>query len=284
MKQIPIEKYHALGNDFIVIDLAKSRVAEGQKPAVARRVCDRHEGAGADGVVFFSMNRGRYTMRIFNADGSEAELSGNGLRILAHYLIRSGVTRKREFTVYSSVGSNSVIIRQRKGLVLESSVYLPAPKFATAAVPMKVKQEFFINAPFACDAGELIATAVNVGNPHLVVFVDNFEFEWREFGKVAEVAREFPEQVNVEFARIVSRKKVEHKIWERGAGETSASGSGAAAVAAAGVMIGLLDHEVMLHEPAGVLKASITSLSDPIMITGPSRFIYSGSFTFDKNA
>jgi len=283
MRTIAFDKFHALGNDFIVVDLGKVRLSEAQKSEITHRICDRRSGVGADGVLYLSRSRGRFMMRIFNADGSEAELSGNGLRILAHYLVRTRATRQKSFAIYSIAGRNDVTIHGRKGQSLDSSVQLPAPVFETKRVPMRVKSRYFISSPFTCEAGELIGTAVNVGNPHLVFFVDSFDFDWRVLGSIVETDRRFPQNTNVEFAHIKSRRSAEHRIWERGAGETSASGSGAAAVAAAGIVNGLLDHEVTVHEPAGELKISIPSLEGQITVTGPTAFIAHGSFIFESN-
>ncbi len=281
---IPFHKYHALGNDFIVIHKRLSRLTPAQMPRLVKSICDRHNGVGADGVVVYDEIRGKYKMRIFNADGGEAEISGNGLRILAHHIYSCAQVKQKKFEIESATGINEIRIVSGNSERITSSVSIGAANFHVRKVPMKVREQFFIRQPFKTQSGELLGTAVNVGNPHIVFFVDNFEFDWRSYGREVEVDRRFPQRTNVEFAVVKTRKQVEHRIWERGVGETSASGSGAAATVAAGIINGLLDSEVTVHEPAGDLKIRIASLDRPVVITGPSTYICTGGYWFERNA
>jgi diaminopimelate epimerase len=285
MKTIHFFKYQALENDFLVIDLstAKLRLSNRDKAGLTQNICDRHRGIGADGVIFSDFQNGRFLMRIFNADGSEAEVSGNGLRILAQYLYQNKFARGKSFVIHSATGDNQVLIVSSKGKFTVSRISLGKPQFALPQIPMVGATEFFISTSFAVTAGELVGTAVNVGNPHIVFFVDNFDFEWREFGKEVECDRRFPARTNVEFAIIKSRKQVVHQSWERGVGITRASGTGAASTVAAGIINGYLDHEVTVHEPAGELQISISSLDEDIFLTGPSEYVGEGSFIYGSN-
>ncbi len=281
---VPFHKYHALGNDFIVVHRKLAKLTPTQIPQMVKAICDRHNGVGADGVVIYDEVRGRFVMRIFNADGGEAEISGNGLRILAHHIYSCAEVKQKRFAIESAVGNNDVHIISNKAEQVVSSVTMAEPVFHTSRVPMKVRSRYFIHQPFKTAAGELLGTAVNVGNPHIVFFVDNFDFDWRAFGREVEVDKRFPQRTNVEFAVVKSRKRVEHRIWERGVGETSASGSGAASTVAAGVINGLLDSDVAVHEPAGKLQIRIDSLDGPVKITGPSTYICTGGYWFMRNA
>jgi diaminopimelate epimerase len=281
---VPFHKYHALGNDFIVIHKRLSKLAPVRMASFVRAICGRHSGVGADGVIVYDVIRGKYHMRIFNADGGEAEISGNGLRILAHHIYSCAEVKKKSFGIESTHGSNAIRIIRGASEELTSSVTIGAANFQARNVPMKVREEFFIRQPFKTASGELLGTAVNVGNPHIVFFVDNFEFDWRAFGREVEVEKRFPQRTNVEFAVVKTRKRIEHRIWERGVGETSASGTGAASTVAAGIINGLLDGQVTVQEPAGNLVINIAALDQPIIITGPSRYICTGGYWFERNA
>jgi diaminopimelate epimerase len=285
MKQIQFYKYQALENDFLVIDLSatRSKVNDRAKGRLTSDICDRHRGIGADGVIFFENLKKQFVMRIFNADGSEAEVSGNGLRILAQHVYQKKYATSKSFIIRSITGDNQITIVSSKAGSAVSRISLGRPRFALKEVPMRGDSQFFISSPLAVTAGELVGTAVNVGNPHIVFFVDNFDFDWQAFGKEVECDRRFPARTNVEFAIIESRHRVIHQSWERGVGVTRASGTGAASTAAAGIINGLLDHEVTVCEPAGQLEIAIASLEDDILLTGPSEFVGEGYFAYDSN-
>lgn len=281
---IAFHKYHALGNDFIVLHKRLSKLSPAQTPRLVRAICDRHNGVGADGVIIYDEVRRKYFMRIFNANGGEAEVSGNGLRILAHHIYSCAEDKLKKFIIESESGTHAVQINSGKAEQIVSSVTMSPPSFLVRQVPMKVRAQFFIRQTFKTKSGELLGTAVNVGNPHIVFFVDNFDFDWRAFGREVEIDKRFPQQTNVEFAVVKTRKRIEHRIWERGVGETSASGSGAASTVAAGIINGLLDNTVTVVEPAGKLTVRIDSLDQPIILTGPSTYICTGGYWFEHHA
>jgi diaminopimelate epimerase len=285
MKTIQFFKYQALENDFLVFgpSTAKLRLSDRARAGLTRSICDRHCGIGADGVIFSDIQNDRFLMRIFNADGSEAEISGNGLRILAQHLYQKKYAGSKSFVIHSLIGDNQVAIVSSKGRAFVSRISLGKPQFALPQIPMKGTTEFFISSPFAVTSGELIGTAVNVGNPHIVFFVDNFDFDWRAFGREVECDERFPARTNVEFAVIMSRKQIVHQSWERGVGVTRASGTGAASTVAAGIINGYLNHEVTVCEPAGELQISVASLDENIFLTGPSEYVGEGSFIYDSN-
>ncbi len=275
--RIPFLKYHALENDFLVLD-STPHLTGRILARIARHACDRHRGVGADGLIMVESSCGEFRMRLFNADGSEAEISGNGLRILAHHLFRHKRTRRKSFVIRSAAGENRVTVVSSRGGKAVSRISLGKPRFALPEIPMKGAAEFFINAPFAVASGELVGTAVSVGNPHIVFFVDTLDFDWPTFGREVECDPRFPERTNVEFGVIRSRSRIVHQSWERGVGITRASGTGAASTVAAGIINGYLDREVTVCEPAGELQITIGSLDDDILLTGPSEYIGEGSF------
>jgi diaminopimelate epimerase len=285
MKLIQFHKYQALENDFLVIDFsaAKLRLSDRARAGLTRSICDRHRGIGADGVIFSDTEENRFRMRIFNADGSEAEVSGNGLRILAQHIYQKRYASSRSFTIHSATGDSQVKMISSKGKAAVSRISLGKPQFRLPDIPMNGTTEFFINASFTVTAGELVGTAVSVGNPHIVFFVDNFDFDWQTFGREVECDERFPEHTNVEFAVIKSRKQVVHQSWERGVGATKASGTGAASTVAAGIINGYLDREVTVCEPAGDLQISVMSLDDDIFLTGSSEYVGEGRFIYGGN-
>ncbi len=279
---IPFAKYHALGNDFLVLDASHlTRVCK-SLAAFVRAICDRHYAVGADGVILHDSPRGRHRMRIFNADGSEAEISGNGLRILAHHLYCFGLAKEREFVIRSANAENHVFVWGRKSPLMQVRAAMAVPEFRARLIPLRTRSRFFISQEFKVAAGALLGTAVRVGNPHIVFFVDRFDFDWRSFGKEVESDRRFPQRVNVEFARIINRGRVEIRIWERGVGATTASGTGASAVVAAGIANGWLNHDVTVSAPAGALQVTIPSLDQPVQLSGPSQFVAAGEFIFTR--
>ncbi|MCK4857640.1 MAG: diaminopimelate epimerase [candidate division Zixibacteria bacterium] len=284
MRRIAYGKYHGLENDFIVIDLKQVRLPVKSRGELAKRICERHTGIGADGVVFFAANKNRLRMLLFNADGSPAEVSGNGLRILAQHLYLQGLVSRRRFSITTGNGQSEVRIISISGFTQVTEISLAAPRFRLAQIPMRGRISHFINRLFTTVSGSLAGTAVNIGNPHIVFFVDNFDFDWRTFGAEVEGDRHFPDNVNVEFAVIKSRRHLQHRSWERGVGETQASGTGAAAAVAAGIINGYLDHDVTVTAPAGDLEISIASLDEPILLRGPSVKIGDGTFLFQTSS
>jgi diaminopimelate epimerase len=280
MRQLPFSKYHGLENDFLVIPAEKIRLRGARLQSAVRAICDRHTGVGADGVLLLGRRAERFSMRIYNADGSEAEISGNGLRILAQHISRMQFTRKRRLTVATVAGPAEVRILGRSGNRQITQIQLPRAKFELSEVPMRGDSHVFVAKRFAVETGALIGTAVSVGNPHIVFFVDSFDFDWIDFGAQVEMDRRFPQGTNVEFVVRKTRRRLLHRSWERGVGLTRASGTGAAAAAAAGVICGLADKEVTVIEPAGELKIEITSLEEPMLLSGPSVFIADGTYYY----
>jgi diaminopimelate epimerase len=281
MRKIGFHKYQALENDFLVIE--QGVVPERLKPDFVSRICAPHTGIGADGVLFLKRKAGGFEMRIFNADGSEAEISGNGLRILTHHIYQQGLTRRKSFVIHTVTGDNEVKIISCKGSRMISRISLGVARFGLADIPVIGTTDYFVNLPFATASGELVGTAVSVGNPHIVFFVDNFNFDWQTFGREVESDRRFPQRINVEFAVVDSRRHLTHCSWERGVGITRASGTGASSSVAAGIISGYLDHKVTVFEPAGELEIEIPSLDDRILLTGPSTRIGEGIFTYNGN-
>jgi len=238
-------KAHALGNDYLVLDGALLTPSALAPLAVA--LCDRHRGPGADGLLVPEPGDGN-GVRILNPDGSEAETSGNGIRIFARFLHD---VRGMAATVSVSAGGRVIACVVREG---EVEAAMGRATFEPARVPCLLPGP---EAPLSVAGRVLTVTAVGLGNPHCVVFADFDGLPWRDLGRALEVHPAFPRRTNVQFARVADRGRVEIRIWERGAGPTQASGSSACAVAAAGVRTGRLEREVQVECPGGVLSVRV---------------------------
>jgi diaminopimelate epimerase len=280
MKKIAFSKYHGLGNDFIIIDRIKKRKGVDRFDKLARDICQRNFGVGADGILVLTGSKGAdCRMDIYNSDGSWAEKSGNGLRIAAAYYFAAHL-KNRKLRIESGDGiSDAEIIRVGKQRSL-IKVSLGKPLFETRLVPVKSRFKFHINRPLKIGNLSLNATVLSVGNPHTVIFVDNFDFDWKELGRNIENAPPFPRRTNVEFAMIVGHSKLILNDWERGAGATGSSGTGAAAAVVAGVVNGYLKREVEVIFPAGSLFIDWSERDDIIYLTGPVEYICRGDYHF----
>lgn len=255
-------KYHGLGNDYLVLLGASEATGPVLSAEAVRRICDRHRGLGADGILEARPSgRADVGLRIWNPDGSQAEKSGNGLRIFARFLHeRAGLPAHLSVEVPSGVVQAHVepVGRGPRQVTVEMG------RYSTEAAQVPVV-EALVDAPVRVGDHTLRLTAVGLGNPHCVAWFDEHEdldrLPWREWGAALEVDPRFPNRTNVQFARVVERSaaggQVEVRIWERGAGETSASGSSACAVAASGVLLGRVGPQVELDMPGGRLSVSV---------------------------
>ena len=259
-------KSHGLGNDYLVLDaLQPGRPLPDPefalRPATARMLCDRHRGLGADGVLEPVECEDGWGLRIWNPDGSEAEKSGNGLRIFARFLVeRRGAPT--ELSIRVAAGLMHCRVAED-----EVTVCMGKATFVPSEIPVSVP---LYDAPLHVAGTTLRLTAVGLGNPHCVALVDEDldSLPWRAWGSALETDPRFPNRTNVQIARVRSRQLVEARIWERGAGETSASGSSACAVAAVVHSLGLADPRVSIHMPGGALDVHIDSDGE-ITLRGP---------------
>jgi len=280
MKKIDFFKFHGLGNDFLIIDLMKKRNGAFDFNKLSEKICNRHYGVGADGILVLTKSRrADCCIDLFNSDGSWAEKSGNGLRIVAAYYYSYYSRKKRlSFEINGEV-AEAEIIKAGKGCY-SIKVALGKPVFETKLVPMKSKAKYHINAPIEIDDEKFPVTVLSVGNPHTVLFVDSFDFDWKELGQIIEHSKHFPHRTNVEFVKIASKSKVVLNDWERGAGATGSSGTGAAASVVAGVVNGYLNRRAEVVFPMGSLFIDWLEEDDNIYLTGPVEFVCSGEYHF----
>lgn len=278
---IPFAKGHGLGNDYIVMEQAALRGALTERGIV--RVCDRNWGIGSDGILLLvPTTRADFGLRIFNPDGSEAEKSGNGLRIFAKYLWDHGHARgKKTFTVETKGGVVECTCHERDGRVNFVTVEMGKATFRAPDIPMSGPDREVVAVPLQLpDGTTLTATAVSVGNPHCVIFVDRLdESEARRLGPLVERHAAFPQRTNVQFARVAARDTVDILIWERGAGYTLASGSSSCGAASAAVRNRLCDHgRVTVRMPGGTLVIEVRA-DWSLRLEGPVEEVYTGTLS-----
>ena len=261
-------KSHGLANDYIVMDPKDLPFA--LTPDAVRLICDRNRGVGSDGILVVSPGQGAdFGVRILNPDGSEAEKSGNGVRIFAKFLREHGYTTKDRFTLHTLGGRVTCVLEHEQGRVAQITVDMGKARIDDALTSIDV------------DGRRIDVVSVNVGNPHCVVIVpDVSKVDVRGLGPKIETHKAFPNRTNVQFAQVRSRKEIQIEIWERGAGYTLASGSSSCAVAAACRHKGLVDDAVTMTMPGGQLGISIAADGE-IRMRGPVEEICSGDLSSD---
>lgn len=274
-------KSHGLGNDYIV--LAQDNITFQLNKKAIIRICDEHFGIGSDGILLkVPSSVADFGLRILNPDGSEAEKSGNGLRIFAKYLFDHGHTEKSTFTIETPGGVvMAEIIEKRNEKAHTVKVEMGKAIFESAKVPVMCNELECIGETLHLFDQAYEINCVSVGNPHCVVLKENLdETEIKRYGSDIENHPMFPNRINVQFAKVISRNEVEIMIWERGAGWTLASGSSSCAVAATMVKRGLTDRKLTIKMPGGDLKIEIEENWD-IRMTGEVREIASGTISLE---
>jgi len=277
MSSIAFSKYHGLGNDFILIDNRQNA-----EPILtseqAVKWCDRNFGIGADGVIFLlNAPNDEYRMQIFNSDGSEPEMCGNGIRCLAKFMQDLQIPMIADkYTIHTGAG---VIVPQidDDGQV---TVDMGKPFLTAAEIPTSLGESDrpVINYPLEVDGKTWNVTTVSMGNPHCMIFVDQVEtIPLAEIGVLFEHHPVFPNRTNTEFVEVVNRGYVKMRVWERGAGATLACGTGACATVVAGVLNDLCDRVCTVNLPGGDLKIHWHETSDRILMTGPAKLVFTGS-------
>jgi diaminopimelate epimerase len=269
-------KYHALGNDYIVIRSAELK--GNPTPDVIRRICHRNYGIGSDGILFGPLDSKfcDFRLRIFNPDGSEAEKSGNGLRIFARSLWDEGSVGSNPFTIETLGGTVSCEV---SGDGKSVKVEMGKVSFDSAAIPVEGAAREVLKEEIEIDGQVLIFCAATVGNPHCIVLSEGpTPDEAHRFGPLLEVDPRFPNRTNVQFMRVMDRNNIQIEIWERGAGYTLASGSSSTAAAAVAYKLGLCDPDITVHMPGGNLRIQFNDGFFATM-TGPVTKICDGIMT-----
>lgn len=272
-------KMHGIGNDYIYFDCTKNELPEPEKLAV--KLSDRHKGVGGDGIILIMKSDiADFRMRMFNADGSEGKMCGNGTRCIAKYVFDRGLTDKEEFTLETLAGIKKIKVFPENGKVKTVSVDMGAPVLDAKDVPVISDVSPVINAPFETENGVFNVTAVSMGNPHGVIFTQTpvREIDVEKLGRPLENHPAFPDRANIEFINVLSKTELDMRVWERGSGETLACGTGACAAVVAACENGYCDKdtEVCVHLLGGDLYITY---SDTVIMRGPAEFVFDGELT-----
>ncbi|MDH7569104.1 MAG: diaminopimelate epimerase [Armatimonadota bacterium] len=272
-------KYHGIGNDFVLIDGFKESIPEEHLPEAARRLCDRHFGVGGDGLILVLPSRSaHFRMRMFNPDGSESEMCGNGIRCFAKYVFDYGLTYEHQIDVETLAGiiSPKMTVKEKKVQLVR--VDMGEPRLARNEIPMKGGdgQSQVVAEEILMEGEKFEVTCVSMGNPHCVIFVDQVEhFPVSKVGPRIENHHLFPRRTNVEFVQVLRKDELQMRVWERGAGETLACGTGACAAAVAGALNGRSGRKVTVHLPGGDLEIEWAD-DNHVYMTGPATEVFSG--------
>jgi diaminopimelate epimerase len=272
-------KWQGCGNDFVLLDCMKEEPAD--YAGLSRRVCDRHYGVGADGIlVVLPSDQADFRMRIFNTDGSEAEMCGNGIRCFARYLYDYGLTEKTEFTVETGAGILVPRLVFTDGQITGVRVDMGKPHLLGEEIPVVGHDgEKVINQPITVAGKTYQMTGVSMGNPHCVIFVDDAEkFPIEQLGSQFEHHELFPRKTNTEFVEVKDRSHVRMRVWERGAAITLACGTGSCATAVAGVLNGKTDRKVEVQLDGGKLIVEWAE-NGHVFMTGPAELVFTGELT-----
>ncbi|SET46892.1 diaminopimelate epimerase [Paenibacillus sp. NFR01] len=271
-------KMHGLGNDFIVVFGEQELPANASELAI--HLCNRFFGIGADGLVYIlPSDRGDYMMRIINSDGSEAEQCGNAIRCVSKYVYEHGLVDSEEIVIVTiGAGEQKVKLKVQDGVALSVTVDMGEPVLAGPQIPVAIDAEPVVDQAIEADGSTFRFTAVSMGNPHCVIYVDDAAaFDLATWGPQLEVHPLFPKKVNVEFATVRDRGHVDMRVWERGAGPTLACGTGACATLVSSVLNGLTDRSAVISLKGGDLFIEWNEADNHVYMTGPAQVVYTGT-------
>lgn len=280
MTELNFTKLQGLGNDFLIIPI--DHINDLEKPEeLAQKMCERNYGAGADGIVFVSPSQNDeadFASRIFNADGSEAEISGNGTRCVAAYLAYKNLCRKPEVRISTAAGVKVGRFVARQHLHFEYEFDMGKPKFASHEIPIALDEPLkqVVKYPLVMGGDIQEITCTSMGNPHCSLFVQTLEgIRIDELGPLLEDHPAFPLRTNVEFVHVISREEIEVLFWERGVGRTLSSGTGSCGASIASMLNGYTERSVRVNTPGGILRV-VWQENDTVKLTGSAAVIYEG--------
>ena len=279
-------KMEGCGNDYIYVNGFEENIPAQDKPDLVRRLSDRHFGVGGDGVIFINpAKEADFEMEMYNADGSRAEMCGNGIRCVGKYVYDNGLTDKENITVISAgkikylelVVEKAAGQSQDRGRVTSVRVNMGSPILEPAQIPVRAEGDRVVDEPILVDGQEYRMTCVSMGNPHAVIFArDVAEMKLSEIGPKFENHERFPKRTNTEFVEVIDRKTVFMRVWERGTGETLACGTGCCATAAACILNGLTDDKITVKLLGGELIIEWDREKNIIYMTGPATSVFEG--------
>lgn len=272
-------KMQGLGNDYVYVNCFREKIADPSRLAV--KISDRHFGVGSDGLILINpSDKADFEMEMYNADGSRGEMCGNGIRCVAKYVYDYGLTDQTSISVETLGGIKYLDLTVKDGKAVLVKVDMGKPELSPEKIPVVSAGEEVVDEPIDVDGQNYRMTCVSMGNPHAVVYVDcdvrNLPLE--EIGPKFENHERFPNRVNTEFVRVLDRRTVEMRVWERGSGETLACGTGACAVAVSCVLNGLTEDEVTVKLLGGDLQIKWDREKDTVFMTGPAEVVFDGEW------
>lgn len=274
---IKFTKMHGLGNDYVYIDAIHQKIEDEEN--LARFVSDRHFGIGSDGLILICKSSvADFKMRMFNADGSEAEMCGNGIRCVGKFVYDKGLTSKEVVTIETLAGIKTLKLNVKDGKVETARVDMGEPILESEKIPVISNEMPVKNLKVKADTKEFTFTCVSMGNPHAITVVDSVDdFDVQKYGKIIEIDKAFPKKTNVEFIQIIDENNIKMRVWERGAGETLACGTGACGAAVACILNGLTSRNVTIGLLGGDLQIEWNEKDNHVYMTGPAVTVFEGS-------
>ena len=269
-------KMHGLGNDYVYMDAIHQNIEN--ESSLAQFVSNRHFGIGSDGLILICKSKvADFKMRMFNSDGSEAEMCGNGIRCVGKFVYDKGMTDKTTVTIETLAGIKTLDLNVKNGNVETVRVDMGEPIFNPETIPVIAEEEPVQNLKVKALDKEFTFSCVSMGNPHAITVVENTkEFEVEKYGKILEVANVFPNKTNIEFVEIVDKEHIKMRVWERGAGETLACGTGACATAVASNINQLTGRHVYIELLGGTLEIEWSKEDNHVYMTGPAVTVFEG--------
>ena len=273
---IKFTKMHGLGNDYVYIDAINQKIQNELK--LAQFVSNRHFGIGSDGLILIcKSDSADFKMRMFNSDGSEAEMCGNGIRCVGKFVYDKGLTDKTIVKIETLAGIKTLVLNTKDGKVETARVDMGEPILEAEKIPVISKEQPVKNLELEAENKKFKFTCVSMGNPHAITIVENTkEFDVEKYGKILEVDKAFPKKANIEFAQIIDKENIKMRVWERGAGETLACGTGACATAVACNLNGLTGRKVNIELLGGTLNIEWNEKDNHVYMTGPAVTVFDG--------
>ena len=272
-------KMHGIGNDYVYVNCFKETVEHPSEVAI--KVSDRHFGIGSDGLILIKPSEvADGKMEMYNADGSQGAMCGNGIRCVAKYMYDYGITDKTSISVETKSGIKYLDLTIKDGKVDTVKVNMGTPILKAVDIPVRSEKEQMIDEPVMVDGKEWKITCVSMGNPHAITYIDDVKnLEIEKIGPKFENHEIFPDRVNTEFVHVIDRNTVEMRVWERGSGETLACGTGACAVAVSSILNGLTEEEVTVKLLGGDLKIFWDRTENKVYMTGSATTVFDGEIS-----
>lgn len=270
-------KMQGLGNDYIYVNCFEEYIDNPKE--VARHLSDRHFGIGSDGLILIKQSKiADFMMEMYNADGSQSEMCGNGIRCVGKYVYDFGLTSKTEITVETLAGIKYLKLHLENGEVDKVTVDMGEPIFTPQNIPILSEKERYVNEEVEVLGKKFLMTSLSMGNPHGVIFVDNVkEFPVEVIGRELEKDSIFPNRANIEFVEVLDHHSANMRVWERGSGETLACGTGTCASVVAGVLTGVLDRKSTVHLLGGDLYIEWNEVDNHVYMTGKATTVFTGN-------